>query len=492
MLSPLRGRVQDDRGLVLPVAAIVMVLMLVMVAFAVDLGAAAVSRREAQNGADSAALAAAQELGRRSAKFTSGATRITALAAAEQAAKSYVSENTGLSTTAPEWASCTDALALAVAASTPCISFSSDATQVRVRLPDKVLNHQFAKVVGLNSSPVRASAVAEVVTVLGGYTRPILLRAGQMGYKCIEGGGTQTCPSNPPALGSGDFGTLTSPRYNLVTSGGDAANFALGVDHMLQLAPTNGVNYCDSKNSGDANKCSSQASGLLNNTSATHDFANYLVVDSGGQLGDVTDGLIGSKQSESLCPSSVECFEDGGETITALLYRPDGADSSALRPIGSPAAPTVDLFGRDDFNGVHVSRYLLPAMRATVGCGAAPNAVTVSVVDSGYDSSGCNAGLSSYISAGATGVPLFSKDITQSPRFGVAPVTDTAVGGSSTLAKITDFYGIYIDRLYGNNNQVKGMTAFVFPLAMIEPNSSVGTGPGLPYVGGPFGVRLIR
>ena len=482
---------RDDRGLVLPIVAIFMILLLVMVAFAVDLGSAAVGRRDAQNASDAAALAGAHELGLRSAKFATDKT--VALSAAEQAVKAYVARNTAIPADSPDWATCTDGLALAVhAATTDCISFSSDATQVRVHLPGKALNYQFARVVGISNTSISASAVAEVVTVLGGSTRPILLRAGQLGYKCVEGGGTKTCPSNPPALGPGDFGSLTSPRYRTVVGGGDSTNFALGVDHMLQMSPTNGVNYCDSTNNGDANKCRDQANnGLLNNSPSTYDFANYLVVDSGGELGDVTEGLIGSTQSEALCPASAECFQDSGETITALLYRPDGSDSSTLRPTGSPATPTLDGFGRVGFNGVHISRYLLTTAKAAVGCASAPDSMTVSVEDARYDD--CNNALSTYIQAHSTDpVPVFSKEILKSPRFGVAPVTGTAVGGSSTLAKITDFYGIYIDRLVGNSTQVKSLTAFVFPLSMLEPTSVDGSGPSLPYVGGPFGVRLIR
>lgn len=489
MLS--RGRNED--GMVLPVFAIVLVLLLIMAAFAVDLGASAVSRREAQNGADSAALAAAHELGARAAKFKTGAARVAALAAAEAVAKDYVEDNTGLSTTAGEWTTCTDALALAVpSAGTPCISFSSDATQVRVRLPDKVLDYQFARVVGLNTASVRASAVAELTTVISNSTRPILLRAGAVGYKCVEGGGTKTCPSNPPALGPGDFGSLTSPRYVTVTGGGDATNFALGLDHQLKLSATNGINYCDSDNNGDENKCETQAApGALNNAANTHDLANYLVVDSGGELGDVTEGLIGSTQAEASCPGGVECFEDGGETITALLYRPDGSRSDQLRPAGTPATPTVDGFGRSSFNGVHISRYILASAKPTVGCSSAPDSFTVSIENAGYDA--CNQSLSDYLVANqSTPSAVFSREILNSPRFGIAPVTDTAVGGSSTLARNVDFYGIYIDRLVGNATQVKSLTAFIFPLSMLEPASGVSDGPGLPYVGGPFGVRLIR
>lgn len=491
----LKRRRDDERGVALPIVALMMVLLLIMVAFAVDLGAASVERRNAQNAADSAALAAAQQLGITAAKFKAGPARTAALNAAMDEAKEYVSANTGLPVDSPDWAACTDAFALAVPSSeTACISFAADATQVRVTLPGKRMEYQFARMAGVNSTTVHGAAVAAVASTFEGSTRPLLLRTSRYGYNCVEGGGGQICPSNPPPLGPGDFGSLTSPRYKVVIGGGDATNFALGVDHMLKLTPTNGRNYCDSNNAGDGNKCNNQAAGgLLNDGDAAHDLANYLITDSGGELGDVGDGLIGSIQPELLCPLGAQCFEDEGETITALLYRPDGAEANVLRPPGLPGGPLMSGFGRVGFNGVHISRYFVSqAVKNTVGCATAPDNQNIPLSDSGYNT--CNSNLSTYITSNAgstTPTPIFSKNIITSPRFGVAPVTDTALSGVSTVAKIIDFYGLYIDRLYGTPTQVKGMHAFVFPLSFIEPISGAGGG-SLPYLGGPFSVHLIQ
>jgi hypothetical protein len=480
--------------------AITVVLLLLMVAFAVDLGATAEQRREVQSAADAASLASAQQLGRTNAKFASGSHRTAALLAAEAVAREYVESNTGLAAGDPAWASCSDASALAVRSQgTECISFSSDATQVRVRVPDRDVAFRFARVAGLESGTVRASAVAEVTSALGNSTRPILLRAGNFGRRCIEGGGNNPeCPANPPALGPGDFGSMTSPRYRHVTAGTDDVNFALGLDHYLKLTSTNGINYCDSAgspphgNNGDANRCSNQANGLLNNTPQTHDLANYVFVDQGGQLKDVTEGLLGLRpnQRPAGCPTTVNCLRAGGDTITALLYRPDGARPDELVPAAGPAGPLMGpYFGRDNFNGVHISRYLNQSGRTATGCSATDHQ-TRSLDRSEFD--GCNDRLSQHIVANAANpTPIFSPEIASSPRFGVAPATSMELRGNSLVAPIVDFYGIYLDRLHGNNNQVKAIIAFVFPLAMIEPIPGQ-PGGGLPFVGGPFAVRLIR
>ena len=56
------GRTDDDRGLAMVLVALVMVVLLVFAAFVVDVGAVYNLRRQDQSAADSAALAAAQEL----------------------------------------------------------------------------------------------------------------------------------------------------------------------------------------------------------------------------------------------------------------------------------------------------------------------------------------------------------------------------------------------------------------------------------------------
>ena len=64
-------------------------------------------------------------------------------------------------------------------------------------------------------------------------------------------------------------------------------NFALGLNHMLKLGPTAGKNYCDADGpNGVRNKCSNQVGGDLNDAAGTHDLANYVVADSGGELKD--------------------------------------------------------------------------------------------------------------------------------------------------------------------------------------------------------------
>ena len=97
----MRLRLVDDRGAVALLTGLLAVVLFGMAAFVVDLGVARDNRRQAQNTADAAALAAANAL------YATRAPNLNQpgdFAAAVDAAKSYAAKNYG--TTASEWAGC--------------------------------------------------------------------------------------------------------------------------------------------------------------------------------------------------------------------------------------------------------------------------------------------------------------------------------------------------------------------------------------------------
>lgn len=139
------GRPSRDDGAVLPLLAVGMVLFFGLAALVVDISNVHQERQQAQSTADSAALAAAQDLPDQ--------------AAAIDTAKEYALRNYGVAESA--WASCVDPDALPLG--TPCISFDAAGTLVRVRVPDRPVAAFFAGVVGKDSFLVQASATAERV-----------------------------------------------------------------------------------------------------------------------------------------------------------------------------------------------------------------------------------------------------------------------------------------------------------------------------------------
>src|SRR5215213_11026244 len=92
---------RDERGAVAVLTAVLAIVLFGIAALVVDLGVARDSRRQAQNTADAAALAAANAL------YATRAPNLNQpgdFDAAVEAAKSYAAENYG--TTEAEWAAC--------------------------------------------------------------------------------------------------------------------------------------------------------------------------------------------------------------------------------------------------------------------------------------------------------------------------------------------------------------------------------------------------
>jgi hypothetical protein len=123
----------------------------------------------------------------------------------------------------------------------PCISGSAD--EIRVRLPDQIIQTSFGGVLGANSLTVNAVAHAKVTFVPDGWFSPFgVLSSATTGQLCL----TTRAGSFPPCNGpdSGNFGTLNSQQWGSeiretttdCTVPGNpelATNIALGSDHMI-------------------------------------------------------------------------------------------------------------------------------------------------------------------------------------------------------------------------------------------------------------------
>lgn len=161
--APVRSA-HDERGSVVILMAFMMTTLLVMVAFAVDLGNARQFRRQAQSAADVAVLAGAAEI--------SGKSDPAELSRAVSQVKLYVERN--LDITAAAWNGCGAAATVPAGWTAPdtannnrCILIDDSFTQVRLtRIPAEPVEMFFGSVVGLDALSVSAGAAA--VTYPGG------------------------------------------------------------------------------------------------------------------------------------------------------------------------------------------------------------------------------------------------------------------------------------------------------------------------------------
>ncbi|MFZ0012489.1 MAG: Tad domain-containing protein, partial [Acidimicrobiia bacterium] len=158
----------DDRGATAIIIAGAMVLIMGMLAIAIDIGFGQSERRVDQTGADAAALAGSLEL------VISDAAN--GLEASLDRVYAIVDENLGRTVPYSLWASCTDPDALfyttlsdlGASNGSNCVSLSEDFNRYRVRVPDQVLSTNFAPVIGSGSVTVNAAAEAERNAQFGG------------------------------------------------------------------------------------------------------------------------------------------------------------------------------------------------------------------------------------------------------------------------------------------------------------------------------------
>jgi hypothetical protein len=152
-----RTSAERDRGATLVLFALVLTSLLIISGMAVDFGNKFQVRRQAQNAADAAALAAGNTL-------YNGAT--PDFPTAVTTVKTYAYSNFGVEPSA--WTGCADGQALGYRPDNgnadTCISFDSSTapTRVRVKLPARNVQMFFAQLIGQTSASVSASAVAEI------------------------------------------------------------------------------------------------------------------------------------------------------------------------------------------------------------------------------------------------------------------------------------------------------------------------------------------
>lgn len=181
---------EQERGAVLVLTSFALLLLLGIAALVVDIVILQQARIRAQATADSAVLAAVQDLS-------------SSVPAAVLAAQDYALRNYNVSS--GDWGTCLDPEPLGTPTSVPCISVdnATDLKRIRVRLPDRQVPTFFAPLLGIDAFAVSANSTAEVditpgFLIPGGDATPQeiadFVRAGN------PGGGYDTCgPIDPPS-----------------------------------------------------------------------------------------------------------------------------------------------------------------------------------------------------------------------------------------------------------------------------------------------------
>lgn len=254
----MRKRITDlknEQGAVLVIFAFALVMFFALMALAVDTAHAFVERRESQSTVDVATIGGALILIDNPSDDYNKAIQLVD----EVQRISATNLGAGL-----DWEACQDPdkpSQFNVVASdifvlgiddqhTDCISWASDWSEVRVRVPRRNIGTFFAKVIGIDTIAVNAFAeVGALVSGNGGVLPFGVLSGGSDGLVCLKTGPQQPEPEcDPNSSGNFNFldfrvfGNIALKTTSSGCTGGSVTtlkeNIAHGIDHDLGVAPS--------------------------------------------------------------------------------------------------------------------------------------------------------------------------------------------------------------------------------------------------------------
>lgn len=254
----LKQRARSEEGFALVFVALALVVLMIFAAMVVDIGAVYSKRRDDQNAADVAALAAVHELSVGDQTAKENAIFATVKQQAHQAL--------GTVLTNAQWDSCPaggtgagqdPGVLLNQISFASCISYNP--VRVRVRLPDQYWDTTFGAVIGQGQIRHSAFAIAGLEPEGFGGVLPFAVTgvSASGGLGCLKtnsnGQASALCGSTTGNFGFLDFSqfgpVLGDPSLNTTQSCGSGdtgprieANTAMGVDHELSIQGSVHVN----------------------------------------------------------------------------------------------------------------------------------------------------------------------------------------------------------------------------------------------------------
>lgn len=408
-------RGKSDRGVTFIFVALMLVVLMIFAAFAVDLGAVFNERRQDQSAVDAGATSAGVQF-LRTGSFSVAVGE--ALDRVDQALERDVTDS--------EWAACEDPAPLDITAeslgltpSTSCVSISAGFDRLRVYLPDQAVATSFGRVVGIDE--FKSTAFAEVSLVApGGGALPFVMFAD-------AAAGDQVCLRTEPGAGSSEPPDQPTPDgYTPVGNEVDPCNSASFDVRDASLGTIKPYLYrgCSS---GTGNE--SIVDGIMvgmDHLVGVFDPEKVLTAgDSSASLDFDPDARLDGGPSPSNCQTALPntLRLDGGLTTgllrCALLEQPCTAGTAATETKNGRLSSSTSgqRFAGLEINNTPLWDYFVDSLPAAApaACGPARSSATEFYLRRAY----LRDCLAEWAASGAG--PLFKEEIGLEPRFGYVP-----------------------------------------------------------------------
>lgn len=439
-----------ETGAILPLTALLIVVLLVFAAFAVDLGSAWAERREAQTAADAGVMGAALQY----LVSTPDEDGIYDLVS------SYVNLNNPENPfTFDDWDSCVDPdrpvdyapLGDSGTWDSPlnglsfdqidCISIRQPGAEpavLRVRLPFESMPTAFARVIGMESMDITAVAEAEIRNSESSDVLPFALPSNPTTEECL---GTppsgQLPPDVAPCTGptSGNFGMLdmwwfgAGDPYDTIGTGCPSKppftkrspqNLAIGIDHPITTWPDTDDNTATYDGPGVGVNLPNNHPAAESCDSSANDVIPYVVqTETGNTMTVLHEGFFGDGPFGTASNNTPGRLRQASPITASISSEPD-----RLSFVTNSDSYTVDNLG--------LWEYLdQPKIDANSECHA--NAFTATSPTTGSPLAGRELTEQMELCLAETGAkaPKFVDEIIDSPRFAVVPKLNYATGAQA-------------------------------------------------------------